>query len=134
DEFQRRRAAEEFLESFEVFGRGHWYGTLWSEVTPSLEAGVWVLLEVDVDGAQEVLSKFPQAVSIFLRPESLAELERRLRTRGTEDEDAVRRRLAVAEKELQLADRYRHQVINHTVPQAVEEICGILNSEGLLHD
>lgn len=133
-EFSRCRESGEFLESIEVFGRGHWYGTLWSEVRPSLEAGKWVVLEIDVDGAEGVLRQFPKAVSIFIRPDSLEELERRLRSRGTETEDAIQRRLSVARRELELADRYKHHVVNVTVDQAVEDICQILSSRGFLND
>ncbi|RIK88178.1 MAG: guanylate kinase [Planctomycetota bacterium] len=129
-EFSRRRQAGEFLECIEVFGRGHWYGTLWTEVRSSLSQGKWVILEIDVDGAGEVLQQFPEAVTIFIRPESVAELERRLRSRGTESEDAVQRRLAVARHELQLSDHYEHQVVNVTVDAAVEEICEILRGHG----
>ena len=130
-EFRRRREAGEFLECVEVFGRGHWYGTLWTEVRSSLTAGKWVLLEIDVDGAADVLRQFPEAVTIFIRPESLEELERRLRSRKTDSEEAIRRRLAVARHELQLADRYEHQVVNVTVPDAVRSICEILQAQGI---
>jgi guanylate kinase len=129
-EFRRRREAGEFLESIEVFGRGHWYGTLWSEVRSSLTQGKWVILEIDVDGADEVLRQFPEAVTIFIRPDSVEELERRLRSRGTESEDAVQRRLAVARHELQLSDHYEHQVVNVTVREAVDEICEALKGHG----
>ena len=131
EDFAERRAGGQFLECAEVFGRGHWYGTLWSEVTPSLRSGDWVLLEIDVQGAQEVLEQYPEAVSIFIRCESLSELERRLRQRGTETEEAIARRLAVAEEELRVASRYRYQVVNRTVPEAVDSMCDILHSEGL---
>ena len=129
-EFRRRREAGEFLECIEVFGRGHWYGTLWSEVRSSLSQGKWVILEIDVDGAGEVLRQFPEAVTIFIRPESVEELERRLRSRGTESEDAVQRRLAVARHELQQSDHYEHQVMNVTVGDAVGEISDILTGHG----
>jgi guanylate kinase len=130
-EFQRRRQAGEFLECIEVFGRGHWYGTLWSEVRSSLSQGKWVILEIDVDGAGEVLRQFPEAVTVFIRPDSVAELERRLRSRGTESEEAVQRRLAVARHELLQANRYEHQIENITVEQAVDQICEILHGHGL---
>jgi guanylate kinase len=133
-EFGRRMADGEFLESVEVFGRGHWYGTLWSEVRGSLSRGKWVILEIDVDGAREVLRQYPEAVTIFIRPDSMGELERRLRSRGTEKEDAIQRRLAVARHELQQADHYEYQVVNATVPQTVEEICDILRTRGLTDD
>jgi guanylate kinase len=133
-EFARRMAEGEFLECVEVFGRGHWYGTLWSEVRGSLSRGIWVILEIDVDGAREVLRQYPEAVTVFIRPDSLEELERRLRARGTEKEDAIQRRLAVARHELSLADQYEHQVVNVTVPQAVDDICEFLRSRGLSDD
>jgi len=134
EEFHRRRAAGAFVESVEVFGQGYWYGTLWSEVRPSLEAGKWVLLEIDVEGAEDVLASYADTVSIFIKPASAAELERRLRSRATESESAIERRLEVAQRELALADKYEFQVINDTVPRAVEEICQILQDRGILND
>lgn len=131
EEFQRRREAGEFLECCEVFGRGHWYGTLYAEVGPSLAEGKWVLLEVDVEGARRILDSHPEAISIFVRPSSLEELERRLRARGTETEEAIQRRLGVAQRELAEAHRYQHQVINDTVEQAVTHISRILEESGL---
>ena len=116
------------MESFEVFGRGHWYGTLWSEVTPSLEAGKWVVLEVDVDGAMAVLDRFPQAMTIFVHPRSIDVLRKRLEARGTEVPAEIERRLEVARHEMTFADRYQHQVINDDVQQAVHRICQILES------
>jgi guanylate kinase len=126
--FAEYRERGEFLECFEVFGRGYWYGTLWSEVQAGFEAGEWVVLEIDVQGAMAAMERFPDALSIFIRPGSFEELERRLRGRGTETEDAVSRRLARAKQELELADRYRHQVVNDDIDQAVAEICSILYS------
>lgn len=133
-DFAHRREDGDFLECIEVFGRGHWYGTLLSEVRPFLAEGKWVLLEIDVDGAEKVLAEFPEAVTIFIRPKSLVELARRLRSRGTESEEAIQRRLATATRELQVADRYRYQVVNETVAEAVQEICQILYDRGLPHD
>ena len=80
-----RRDSGEFLECKEVFGRGDWYGTLRSEVTTGHAEGKWVLLEIDVAGALAVLEQVPDAITIFLHPGSLEELEKRLRERGTED-------------------------------------------------
>lgn len=131
EEFARRRQRGEFLEAMEVYGRGHWYGTLLSEVRPSLEAGKWVLLEIDVDGAKQARQHFPDATTIFIRPGSEAELERRLRLRGTEPEDSIRRRLEVARRELACAKRYEFQVVNDRVEDAVDDICDILTARGL---
>jgi len=127
--FDLHRTNGDFLECFEVFGRGYWYGTLRSEVTSGLEAGKWVVLEVDVQGALAVMEQDDDAVTIFLRPSFPEELQRRLRGRGTESEEAIRRRLQEAAQELALAQRYRYQVINDDMDQAVEEICDILTQE-----
>ena len=141
EEFDRRFAAGKFLEAIEVFGRGCWYGTLLDEVTPSLEAGVWVLLEIDVDGAERAMAKFPQAVSLFLMPaEDLTEaqqvLEERLRARGTENEASLTRRLEVASREMQRRDQYQYTVVNGGpgeggIDAALENIHSLLAQEGL---
>lgn len=141
EEFARRREAAEFLEYIEVFGRGHWYGTLLAEVTPSLEAGAWVLLEIDVDGAERALAAFPGAVSVFLTAaptpeEALQVLRQRLEDRGTEDPAAIQRRLEVAERELTRSSRYQYTVVNGGPPQggldtAVEQLHQLLVEEGL---
>jgi guanylate kinase len=131
EEFARRRAADDFLECAEVFGRGDWYGTLRSVVTAGLAAGKWVLLEIDVEGAMSVVARQPDVITIFLHPGGVDELERRLRARGTESEESIRRRLEVATRELAHKHRYLHEVINRTVPDAVREICEILKSHGV---
>lgn len=130
EEFEWRRLRGEFLECCEVFQRGDWYGTLHSEVAPRLAEGKWVVLEIDVQGTLAVLQHYPDAVTIFVRPSSLDELERRLRQRGTESEDALQRRLDVARRELASIDRYRHQVVNDNIDRAVEELCDILSCCG----
>jgi guanylate kinase len=127
--FAAYRKKGDFLECFQVFGRGYWYGTLWSEVRSGFEAGKWVVLEIDVQGALKAMEQYPDALSIFIRPGSYEELEKRLRGRGTETEDAVARRLERANHELQLADSYRYQVVNDDLDRAVTEICGILTQE-----
>ena len=130
EEFAECRGRGDFLECFEVFGRGYWYGTLHSEVSPGLEAGKWVVLEIDVQGAMAVMEQFPEAISIFVRPGSLKQLEERLRGRGTETEEATRRRLEEARSELALADRYHYQIINDDLDRAVRELCTTLTRDG----
>lgn len=136
DEFQRRLAAGEFLEAIEVFGRGHWYGTLMDEVLPSLENGVWVILEIDVAGAQRALEKFPSAVTIFISPaeqldDAIQILDQRLRIRGTESEQAITRRLEVARQEIERSAGYKYNVINQSVEQSADAICQILRQQGI---
>jgi guanylate kinase len=130
EEFARRRKRGDFLECFEVFGRGHWYGTLLSEVTPRLEEGKWVILTIDVHGAEAVARRFPDALTIFLRPRSAEQLEKQLRGRKTETEQSIQRRLREAQAELARANQYRFQVINDTVEHAVKQICDILAQSG----
>jgi guanylate kinase len=132
DEFQRRREAGEFLECFEVFGRGHWYGTLLSEVRPSPDDPRSVILDVDVAGADQVRRLFSDVPTIFLQPGSEQELQRRLRARGTETEAAIQRRLEVARRELDRADEYQFQVVNDTVDDAVNQISEILRTRGIV--
>lgn len=127
--FDQRQARGEFIECCEVFGHGHWYGTLRSEVTPSLQQGKWVILEIDVNGARSVLEQDPHAVTIFLHPGSMEELERRLRSRGTETDETLRSRLAAAQTELAQSDLYTYKVVNQSVPEAVDEISQILQQE-----
>jgi guanylate kinase len=127
-EFQRRREKGEFLESKEVFARGDYYGTLRSETASGLSRGKWVILEIDVEGALAVLEQEPTAITIFLHPGSMAELERRLRSRGTDSEPSIQRRLEVARREMAALDRYRYEVVNDTVDRAVQEICEILRA------
>jgi guanylate kinase len=129
DEFRLRRQRGEFIECFEVFGQTYWYGTLRREVATGLGAGKWVVLEIDVEGAEAVRRQFADALTIFVRPSSREELERRLRGRGTETEQSLGRRLAQADRELAAAERYRYQVINDDMDQAVRDICGILTTE-----
>ena len=131
DEFSRRRAAGEFLECKEVFGRGDWYGTLQSQVASGLATGKWVILEIDVEGASDVMQRHPGLLSIFIHSGSIEELERRLRQRNTETEDSIQRRLEVARRELALKDRYQFEVINRDLPAAVREVCEILSRQSL---
>lgn len=128
DEFSTRRADGEFLESAEVHGSGNWYGTLKSEVDHAIEAGYWPLLEIDVQGAMSVIRQYPDAVTVFLKTPSAEVYEQRLRSRGTESEEVIQRRLQTARQELQAAEHYRYQVVNDTLDRAVAEIRQILKA------
>jgi guanylate kinase len=128
-EFQSLRERGAFVECFEVFSQGSWYGTLRNEVATGLSAGKWVVLEIDVQGALAVVRQYPDAITIFIQPGAMEELERRLRGRGTETEEAIQRRLATARRELAASQSYRHHVINDSIDRAVQEINGILMQE-----
>lgn len=126
EEFKRLESEGAFLETTEVFGVGHQYGTLQEKVTTGLNAGKWIILEIDVIGAAKVIAKYPDAISIFIYQE-IDEIEARLRGRKTETEEAIQRRLEVASSELEVRDLYQHQVLNEKVDTTVEKICRILN-------
>jgi guanylate kinase len=130
EEFAERRQRGEFLECAEVFGSGNWYGTLEEPVRRQLQEGRRVILEIDVQGARQVLQRFPEATSIFIHPGSLEELEKRLRGRESETEEQIRNRLSVAADELRVADSYQHIVKNESVQATAATICGLLNKTG----
>ena len=88
-----------------------------------------VILEIEVQGAQQVMQKCPDAVSIFIAPPSMTELEKRLRGRGTEAEAVIQKRLATASGELKDAPNYKYLVVNDQVETAAQEILTILAAE-----
>lgn len=126
DDFESRRSGGQFLEWAEVHKSGYLYGTLKSELNRIWEQGKWALVEVDVEGAQSIMREYPDALTIFLTASSMEEFERRLRARGTESDEVIRRRLQTAAHELRLADSYRHRVTNDDLDRAVREICDLL--------
>lgn len=126
EQFEEYRNTNQFLECAEVFGRGDWYGTLKQPVDELIASGKWVVLEIDVDGAMQVLEQVPECLTIFIHPGSIAELEKRLRGRKTESEEKIQRRLQVAERELRYSHKYQQVVINNEVYQAVDQICNYL--------
>ncbi len=127
EEFQRLQTADAFLETAEVFGVGHQYGTLREVVSTGLKQGKWIILEIDVIGAAKVIQDYPDAISIFIY-QTLEEIEARLRGRKTEPEDVIQRRLAVASTELEMKDFYHYQVINDKIDKTAEQICQLLQA------
>ena len=109
-ELENRIANNEFLEDAQF--AGNCYGTPKPYVLSLLEQGKNVLLEIEVQGAMQVMERMPECVSIFVLPPSFEELERRLRGRGTESEEKVRARLETARGEIAYAPRYQYQIVN----------------------
>jgi guanylate kinase len=107
---------------------GHRYGTPRGPVAEGVAAGAAVLLEIEVQGALQVRAADPSALMVLLVPPTLAELERRLRSRGTETEEALARRLAVAEVELDHADRFDHVVVNDDLDAAVAAVAAHISA------
>jgi guanylate kinase len=123
-DFVKARDAGEFVEWAQV--HGNYYGTLAREVTRFREQGEGVLLDIDVQGAEQVRNRCPDAVSIFVRPSRFETLEERLRQRNTESEAAMQSRLANARLELARAIEYDYQVINDDLETALAEMREIL--------
>ena len=126
DEFAQSINEGDLIEYSEFVG--NFYGTPKSYVERLLNEGKNVLLEIEVNGAQQVVKKMPNAITIFLMPPSLEELERRIRGRRTESEEIVQERLAKAAREMKLQDKYKHVVFNDDLETASLDIAKIIRS------
>jgi guanylate kinase len=124
DEFDRRLAADDFLE-YHVFPWGQRSGTLYSEIERIAAASRVCVLELETEGALTVAERVPGAVTIFVTAPA-DELERRLRERATESAGEIHERLAVAERQLRVADRFDHVVENDNLERAVTELTNIV--------
>lgn len=127
EEFTRREAAGEFLETADYGGER--YGTLRSEVEKTLAGGRTVVLDIEVRGARRIRDAFSEAVLVFILPPSGAALLERLRGRKTEDAFALRRRLEHAAAELAWVDEYDYVVVNDDLVNAVDLIAAIVDAE-----
>ena len=128
EDFLARVESGEMAEYAEIYG--NLYGTSARVLADTLAQGRDLLLEIDVEGAAQLRRKFPQGVFIFLEPPSLEELERRLRSRGTEDEEVIQRRLARAQQELAQAEHYDYRVVNDDLEEAVRQVEAIIRRHG----
>ena len=123
-EFDRMVAQGEFLEHARVFGK-HSYGTPKKWFEEARVRGLDLVLEIDVQGAEQVKQKLPQAVAIFILPPSRQELEKRIRARGLDSEEAIARRLERARQEIQRFREYDFIVVNDDLKRAGREIQAI---------
>jgi len=115
-----------FLEWAEV--HGHFYGTSKEGVLKQLAEGLDVLLDIDVQGARQVKKSFPEAIMIFILPPTFQELERRLRSRGTEDEASLKVRIGNAKKEVLAAPEYDYILINDVLEEALDNFKSIIKA------
>lgn len=127
-QFDEMIAQDAFVEYAEVFGMNR-YGTQKKRVQSLLDHGMNVLLDIDVQGAQNVRRKMPEAVLIFIAPPSFAVLEQRLRNRGTETDEQIQRRLETAKGEMAVADQYDYIVVNDELDIALEQLIAIKTAE-----
>lgn len=126
--FEQMIANEELLEYAEYVH--NYYGTSLKVIREKLDAGVDVLLDIEVQGAAKVRSKCPDAVLIFIVPPSFEELSRRLHGRATDQEEVIQGRLRKAREEYQQICHYDYLVVNDKVSEAAGEIIAILTAEG----
>ena len=127
EKFRQMIDAGELLEWAEVYG--NYYGTPKQKVLDRLNAGEDILLEIDTQGALNVMKAMPEGLFIFLLPPSLEELANRLKGRGTETEESLQRRLGAAVDEIKIAHNYRYVVVNDKVEAAEKAIAGIIEAE-----
>lgn len=129
EEFEEMAAAGEFLEHARVFD--NCYGTARASVEALLASGRHVILEIDWQGARQVKQKLPETVGIFILPPSRAQLEQRLRDRGTDDETVIARRMRDADREMSHFGDAEYLVINDDFQQALFDLDAIIHSQGL---
>jgi guanylate kinase len=124
DEFEARAVAGDFVEHATYSGNR--YGTLRAELERCLDAGVPVVLEIEVQGARQVRQAMPEAIAVFIAPPSLEALRARLVGRGTDSSEQVDERLRTAERELAAQPEFAHVVINDRLEQATDELAEVV--------
>ena len=124
EEFEAMKADGKFLESNHHFG--HWYGTHLSNLDRAAGAGTDLLLDIDIEGARQIKTRMPEAVAILFIPPSREELERRLRKRGQDSDEVVRKRLERAQEEIARYGVYDYLVVNDNLEEAKAQVQAIL--------
>ena len=107
---------------------GNYYGTPLSSVNEKIKKGYTVLFEIEVEGAKQIKEKFPNSLSIFLLPPDKEELERRIRNRGTEKEEAIQKRLSRANYEISVSSQYDYALTNHNVDETAKKIIKLIKT------
>jgi guanylate kinase len=130
EEFRRKLAANELAEWAPIFDAS--YGTPREPLDQAVASGTDILLDIDIQGARQIRRKYPQdAVTIFVLPPSFAELEERLRRRGTEDETAIERRLLRAREEASAFPEYDYLIINSDLTESLRQLEAVVRTERL---
>ena len=126
EDFERKLQNDEIVEH--TCYCGNYYGTLRSEIERRMAQGIPVILVIEVEGAGNIKRLYPGATTVFVLPPDMQELERRLRNRGTESEDTIRRRLKRAEEEIAHSVEYDEHVVNDQVEACAEALYSIIQS------
>ncbi len=131
--FHTRESFEKMIEENAVLEYteyiGNYYGTPRKAVEDMLAEGKDVILKIEVEGAMNIKRLFPECCLVFILPPSMAELERRLRKRGTEDEETILRRTAQAKNEIDAASGYDYFVVNDALEDAVDDLIAVIRAE-----
>lgn len=127
ERFQEMIRGNELLEWVEYCG--NYYGTPKACVEGELRKGRIVLLEIDVEGANNIKRQYPQCVSVFIMPPTLEELRSRITKRGTEPPEVIEKRLQRAENEMQYSTEYDYVIVNHTVEEAADRFLDIIREK-----
>lgn len=127
ERFQEMIRNNELLEWVEYCG--NYYGTPRAYVESELRSGRIVLLEIDVEGANNIKRQYPQCVSVFIMPPTLEELRSRITKRGTEPPEMIEKRLQRAENEMQYSSEYDYVIVNHTVEEAADRFLDIIRQK-----
>ena len=123
--FEEKIARGKWAEWAEV--HGNYYGTSARFIEKAVGAGEDILLDIDVQGTRELLKKYPDSITIFILPPSLAVLRKRLELRGTDSPKVIAARLRAAQEEMQHKDIYRYQIINDKLPEAQARLLEIIS-------
>lgn len=121
---------DDMLLEYNIF-LGNYYGTPKAPVERAINNGTDVVLEIDVNGAEQIIKKMPEAVSIFIMPPSVEELHRRLCGRGTDNAEVIEKRMASALSEIERAKNYDYIVVNDVIDKAADDVISIILSERL---
>ncbi|MGB3188910.1 MAG: guanylate kinase [Limnoraphis sp.] len=128
--FVDRKRFEEMVQSGELLEwaefAGNYYGTPLLPVKQRIEAGESILLEIELVGARQIRERFPQAQQVFIRPPSMLELERRLRSRGQDSDEAIARRLKRSVEEINAANEFDFQLVNDDLDDAIKQLENVL--------
>ncbi len=126
EEFEKNIRDGKWLEWARV--HGHYYGTSLEFIENNLSQGRNILLDIDVAGARQILSRIPQSIAVFILPPSFEALQQRLESRGTDSRETIARRLQGAEKEMAQKQMYPYHVINDSLDDAIENLSAIIES------
>jgi len=125
DEFKHNIKKETWAEWAQV--HDHFYGTSAQFIDRHLSEGKDILLDIDVNGARQILDRYPHSVTIFIMPPTFETLAQRLRSRGTDSDEIITKRLKNAKTEIAQKDFYKHIVINDSLPEAIEMLSAIIS-------